>query len=100
MPTAHLDPRFSTPGAEPVAWDTVQGLAGAGLYWVVTVRADGRPHVTPLLAVAIDDVLHYCTGPPEQKARNLASDPHCSLLTGHGTRLEGLNGSSRAPPSV
>ena len=92
MPTAHLDSRFSTHGAGPVAWEEVQrGLGEADLFWVVTVRADGRPHVTPLLAVVLDDVLHFCTGPTEQKAKNLATNPHCSLLTGNGTRLEGLD---------
>jgi general stress protein 26 len=92
MPTAHLDSRFSTPGAAPAAWEEVQrGLGEADLFWVVTVRADGRPHVTPLLAVVLDDVLHFCTGPTEQKAKNLATNPHCSLLTGNGTRLEGLD---------
>jgi general stress protein 26 len=92
MPTARLDPRFSTPGAGPVAWETVQAaLAEAELYWVVTVRVDGRPHVTPLLAVALDDVLYFCTGPAEQKAKNLAANPSCSLLTGNSTRLAGLD---------
>ena len=92
MPTAHVDPRFSTPGAGPVEWAAVQqGLTEADLYWVVTVRADGRPHVTPLLAVVLDDVPHFCTGPTEQKAKNLAANPHCSLLTGNSTRLEGLD---------
>ena len=33
----------------------------------------------------------YGGGPTEQKAKNLAADPHCSLLTGNGTRLEGLD---------
>jgi hypothetical protein len=92
MPTAHLDPRFSSEGASPVPWEAVrQGLADAELYWVVTTRPDGRPHATPLLAVVLDDVLHFCTGPTEQKARNLATDPHCSLLVGNGRRLEGLD---------
>jgi hypothetical protein len=92
MPTAHLDPRFSTRGAEPTPWETVRrGFAEAELYWVVTVREDGRPHVTPLLAVVLDDVPHFCTGPTEQKAKNLAANPHCSLMTGNGMRLEGLD---------
>ena len=92
MPTAHLDPRFSSPGAAPTPWETVQqDLMQAELYWVVTVRGDGRPHATPLLAVALDDVLYFCTGPTEQKAKNLAADPHCSLLIGNGSRLDGLD---------
>jgi Pyridoxamine 5'-phosphate oxidase len=92
MPTAHLDTRFSSPGAVPMSWESARaGLAAAELYWVVTVRADGRPHVTPLLAVLLDGVLHFCTGPTEQKAKNLAADTHCSLLTGNGSRLDGLD---------
>jgi hypothetical protein len=92
MPTAHLDPRFSSPGAVATSWESVlQGLADADLYWIVTVRGDGRPHVTPLLAVVLDGVAHFCTGPTEQKARNLARDPHCSLLTGCARRSEGLD---------
>jgi hypothetical protein len=92
MPTAHLDPRFSTPGTEATPWETArEELAAAELFWIVTVRDDGRPHVTPLLAVFLDDVLHFCTGPTEQKAKNLAADPRCSLLTGNGRRLEGMD---------
>jgi hypothetical protein len=92
MPTAHLDRRFSSEGAEPPPWEAVrQGLADADLYWVVTVRRDGRPHVTPLLAVVLDDIPYFCTGPTEQKAKNLDADPHCSLLTGNGRRLEGTD---------
>jgi hypothetical protein len=34
------------------------------------VRADGRPHVTPLISVLVDGALHFCTGATEQKAKN------------------------------
>lgn len=37
-----------------------------------TVRPDGRPHVTPLIAVWHDDAIWFTTGPEERKARNLA----------------------------
>jgi hypothetical protein len=47
--------------------------------------------VTPLLAVVLDGVAHCCTGPTEQNARNLAGNPHCSLLTGTASRSEGLD---------
>ena len=36
-----------------------------------TVRADGRPHVTPLVAVWLDGALYFCTGEGEQKERNI-----------------------------
>ena len=46
-------------------------LEQAELYWLTTVRADGRPHVTPLIGIAEDAAVYFCTGLREQKARNL-----------------------------
>jgi PPOX class probable F420-dependent enzyme len=82
-PKTELDARFSDPGAEPTPWQqTVAALEAAEIFWITTVRADGRPHVTPLVAVWLDDALHFCTGPGEQKARNLRANPHVVLTTG------------------
>jgi nitroimidazol reductase NimA-like FMN-containing flavoprotein (pyridoxamine 5'-phosphate oxidase superfamily) len=82
-PTAELDARFSTEGAKPTPWAEAQAqLEGAALFWISTVRPDGRPHVTPLIAVWLDGALNFCTGPDEQKAKNLAKNPHCVLTTG------------------
>lgn len=66
-------------------------LAAAQLYWLSTVRHDGRPHVTPLLSVWLDGALYFCTGPTEQKARNLERNPHCALTTGANALHEGLD---------
>jgi hypothetical protein len=66
-----LDQRYSDGQATEVPWsDARERLAGAGVYWLSTVRPDGRPHVTPLIAVWLDDALLFCTGPQERKARN------------------------------
>ncbi|MBW1602366.1 pyridoxamine 5'-phosphate oxidase family protein [Streptomyces sp. JJ66] len=82
-PVTELDARFSQPGARPTPWpEAAERLAAAELYWLTTVRADGRPHVTPLIAVSVGETLHFCTGPAEQKARNLERDAHCVLTTG------------------
>jgi Pyridoxamine 5'-phosphate oxidase len=87
-----LDARFSSPGAEPVPWDTVASeLEGAMLYWLTTVRAGGRPHVTPVAGVWRDGVLHFCTGTGEQKARNLAANPACLVTTGRNVLEEGVD---------
>jgi Pyridoxamine 5'-phosphate oxidase len=76
-PKTSLDERFSDPGAEAVAWPaTQQVIENAELFWVTTVRPDGRPHSTPLVAVWLDDALHFCTGETEQKAHNLAANHH------------------------
>jgi general stress protein 26 len=78
-----LDPRYSDPDAIPPQWPEAESLlAAAELFWISTVRPDGRPHVTPLPAVWADGALHFCTGPDERKARNIAANPHVTLTTG------------------
>lgn len=91
-PTTELDPRFSGPGAQPTSWeDTLEAIEQAEIFWISTVRADGRPHVTPLVAVWLDDALHFCTGPDEQKAHNLAGNPRVALTTGTNDWQSGLD---------
>lgn len=91
-PVAELDNRFSGPDAQPTPWGTTRGvLDSAELFWISTVRPDGRPHVTPLLGVWRDEALHFCTGASEQKAVNLAADPRCALTTGTSTWNGGLD---------
>ena len=89
---ATIDSRFSDPKAEPTPWaDTERALESAELYWITTVRADGRPHVTPLIGVYDDGALHFCTGPGEQKARNLEHSDRVALTTGTNTWAAGLD---------
>jgi nitroimidazol reductase NimA-like FMN-containing flavoprotein (pyridoxamine 5'-phosphate oxidase superfamily) len=83
VPETKLDARFSDPDAIAIGWDeTQQALEAAELFWITTVRRDGRPHATPLVAVWLDDAIYFCTGPSEQKAVNLADNPHVVLTTG------------------
>jgi nitroimidazol reductase NimA-like FMN-containing flavoprotein (pyridoxamine 5'-phosphate oxidase superfamily) len=78
-----LDARFSDPDAVATEWDeTRRVLEAAELFWITTVRADGRPHVSPLVAVWVDGAIHFSTGPTEQKAINLNGNPHVVLTTG------------------
>jgi hypothetical protein len=85
-PTAEVDSRFSDPDAGPTPWfDALRVLEHAELYWLTTVRADGRPHVTPLIAVRRDGAMHFCTGLREQKARNLEHHSAVALTTGNNT---------------
>jgi hypothetical protein len=89
-PVTELSP-FSSPDAVPTAWSRGRrDLQEAEVYWLSTVRPDGRPHVTPLLGVWFDGALYFCTGPDERKARNLAENPHCVITTGRNV-LEGLD---------
>lgn len=91
-PTTKLDPRYSSPAATATPWpDARRQLQGASVFWVSTVRPDGRPHVTPLIAVWLDEALHFCTGQNERKAKNLERNPHCILTTGCNTVDDGLD---------
>jgi general stress protein 26 len=91
-PSAALDERFSSPGASPTEWsEVVDDLEGAGVWWISTVRAEGRPHVTPLIAVWDDGALWFTTGPDEQKAVNLRQNAECVLTTGCNQLDEGLD---------
>jgi PPOX class probable F420-dependent enzyme len=91
-PTPQLHPGFSEPDVTPTRWeDVVRVLESAELFWISTVRTDGRPHVTPLTAVWHDDALHFCTGPEEQKAVNLRANAQCALTTGDNRWKAGLD---------
>src|SRR3954462_8766407 len=91
-PVIELDPRFSKPNAVATDWEeTRRVLEGAELFWISTVRADGRPHVTPLVAVWLDDAIYFATGPDEQKAANLRTNPNVILTTGCNEWERGLD---------
>jgi general stress protein 26 len=91
-PVIELDARFSDPDTQPTLWDrTREVLESAQLAWVSTVRADGRPHVTPLVAVWLDGAFHFSTGADEQKGVNLATNPHVVLTTGCNDWEQGLD---------
>ena len=63
----------------------------AKIFWISTVRPDGRPHVTPLIAVWLGNSIFFSTGPTERKARNLAENPNCILTTGDSAMDAGLD---------
>jgi general stress protein 26 len=91
-PVTELDTRFSDQGAQATEWDeTVQLLEQAELFWICTVRSDGRPHLTPLVAVWLDGVLYFSTGDTEQKFANIAGNPNVLLMTGCNSWDSGLD---------
>ena len=90
-PVTTLETAFSSPNAVAVAWASGrQMLEDAEVYWVSSVRPDGRPHVTPLLGIWLNGAMYFCTGDGERKARNLESNPQCVLTTGCNN-LDGLD---------
>lgn len=91
-PVTTLDPRYSDPSATATQWEqTRRVLETAEVFWLSTVRADGRPHATPVVGVWHDGALHFSTADTEQKAINLRGNAHVTLTTGCNHWQEGLD---------
>ena len=91
MATGQIDPRYGDASATAPPWTEIERLlTDAQLYWIVTVRADGRPHAVPLVGVWHDGAFVFCTGAEEQKQRNLDSHPQVAVTTG-STGANGWN---------
>src|SRR5262245_54303931 len=90
-PSVQLNAGFSEPGAAAPAWSELAGVPSASeMFWLSTVRSDGRPHLTPLPAIWADGTAYFCVGSHEQKARNLAASPNCVLAAGANQFRSGL----------
>ena len=91
-PLTEIDSRYSDPDAVATDWSTTQRrLESAELCWICTVRADGRPHVTPLVAIWLGRTLYFGTSENEQKEVNLRGNQHVILMTGCNSWDEGLD---------
>jgi nitroimidazol reductase NimA-like FMN-containing flavoprotein (pyridoxamine 5'-phosphate oxidase superfamily) len=83
MTTGKIDPRYGDASATAPPWDEIERLlTDAQLYWIISVRADGRPHAVPLVGVWHDGAFAFCTGAEEQKQRNLDTNPQVAVTTG------------------
>ena len=90
-PTAELDGRFSDPSANPTPWPEARAvLEQAKVYWLSTVRPDGRPHVRPIAALWLAGGLYFTTGPAERKAKICRTNAKVVVTTG-SNGLEGLD---------
>ncbi|HEY7430586.1 MAG TPA: pyridoxamine 5'-phosphate oxidase family protein [Streptosporangiaceae bacterium] len=91
-PQVHLDARYSGENVPATPWpDVVARLEQAELFWVTTIRPDGRLHITPVVAVWLEGALYFSSGPEEQKSRNLAANPQCAATTGCNSWDQGFD---------
>jgi hypothetical protein len=83
-----IEEPYNADDLSPTPWSTAADLLGsADTYWLATVRPDGRPHVVPVLAVWVDDTLHFVASDISRKAVDLARDARCTITT-HGKGLD------------
>ena len=91
-PVTTFDQQYSDPAATATEWEeTRRAIETAELFWLSTVRADGRPHVTPVVAAWSDDAIWFSTGADEQKFANLRANSHVALTTGCNRWEQGLD---------
>jgi general stress protein 26 len=91
-PITELDERYSSTGAVAVPWaDGESLLEKAGIYWLCSVRPDGRPHVTPLIGLRLEGAFFFCTGPRERKALNLRQNDNVVVTTGTNHYHSGMD---------
>lgn len=84
--------RYSDPDASATGWEeTRRALEEAELFWISTVRSDGRPHVTPVVAAWAEGGIWFATGDGEQKVVNMRANPHVVITTGCNRWDHGLD---------
>jgi predicted pyridoxine 5'-phosphate oxidase superfamily flavin-nucleotide-binding protein len=84
--------RYSDSDASATGWEeTRRALEEAELFWISTVRSDGRPHVTPVVAAWAEGGIWFVTGDGEQKVVNMRANPHVVLTTGCNRWDHGLD---------
>lgn len=77
-------------------WADVEARLASSLhYWLATVRPDGRPHVVPRWGVWLDGRFWYDGAPTTVHARNLATDPACTLHLEDGAQAVIVEGESQ-----
>lgn len=94
-------PDYGVDGAswEPLPWAwAAQRLAASRNFWVVTLSPAGRPHAMPVWGVWSDEEHRFAfsCGPRARKARNLAGNPHATVMVDDTVECLSLEG--RAEP--
>ena len=86
---------------EPLDWGTVRGeLERARLYWVVTVREDGRPHVVPVDGIWLEEAWYYGGSDQTVHHRSVVANPEVVMHLEDGMRAVIVEGEVRhtTPP--
>jgi hypothetical protein len=89
----------------PLDWDDVHRTLDANLtqapgtggpdhhtFWLSTLDADGRPHMTAVGAFWVDGRYYFSGGPGSRKIRNIERDSRCAFgvaIHGYDVALEG-----------
>ncbi len=79
-----------------VSWeDVVRRLSESRIYWMCSVRPDGRPHAVPRWGAYLDGKIYYDGSPQTRHARNLRKNPHVAVHLESGDQAVILEGTAR-----
>jgi nitroimidazol reductase NimA-like FMN-containing flavoprotein (pyridoxamine 5'-phosphate oxidase superfamily) len=67
-------------GLLPWSW-AEERLASSHDFWLATVQPGGAPHLMPVWAVWLGGMLWFSSANRSRKARNLESEPRCTVST-------------------
>ena len=70
----------------------VERLERAQNYWLATMRPDGRPHVTPIWGVWVEEALYFDGLPATRWGRNMATNPAIAVHLESGDDVVILEG--------
>ncbi len=76
-------------------------LEKAVVYWIVTATPSGRPHVTPVWGVWLDESLFFDGAPETRRVRNMTANPAVAVHLesgGDGKDIVILEGEAREIP--
>jgi hypothetical protein len=92
MPGYGILPADQGTGLLPWSW-AVERLSASHDYWLATVRPDGRPHVTPVWGVWLDDAVWFSASEDARKTRNLTAAPFATMTTDNARQPVIVDGS-------
>jgi len=80
-----LPPAYGKP-TRPMAWsDADDLLTESRVYWIASVRPDGRPHLVPSDGIWLDDALYFGGSPDTVHMRNVRATGRAAAHVGDGS---------------
>jgi general stress protein 26 len=81
-------------GLLPWKW-AEERLAKSHNYWMVTVRRGPAPHAMPVWGIWFDAKFYFSTGRRSEKAKNLARNSRCVVMTERAHEAVIVHGAAR-----
>jgi hypothetical protein len=79
-----------------VDWEWVAAqMTEAKIYWLCSVRPNGRPHVVPRWGAFIDNQFYYDGSPETRHARNIMENSQVALHLESGSQVVIMEGTSK-----